>query len=58
MDIKLEKGTLVMLKSGGPIMSVSDMRDQSDSIISCEWFRDGELKRDAFNLENLIIICP
>ena len=29
MDIKLEKGTLVMLKSGGPIMSVSDMKQIS-----------------------------
>ena len=53
---KLFPGTMVILISGGPVMSVSDTRDQSDNLVSCEWFVDNEIRRDSFNLENLVIV--
>jgi uncharacterized protein YodC (DUF2158 family) len=42
-----------MLKSGGPTMTVTSIRDQGDGIVHCEWFAGGELKRDAFDAVNL-----
>ena len=53
MTRKFEVGTLVMLKSGGPTMTVTGIRDQSDDIVSCEWFAGSELKRDDFDAVNL-----
>jgi uncharacterized protein YodC (DUF2158 family) len=50
---KFEVGTLVVLKSGGPTMTVTSIRDQSDGVVHCEWFASNELKREAFDIVNL-----
>jgi uncharacterized protein YodC (DUF2158 family) len=49
-------GTMVQLISGGPDMMVDGIRDQSDGIVSCEWFAGDELKRDVFDAVNLRVI--
>lgn len=53
MSAKFEVGTLVILKSGGPAMTVTSLRDQSDNFVHCEWFSGNELNRDSFDAANL-----
>jgi uncharacterized protein YodC (DUF2158 family) len=45
-------GDLVLLKSGGPVMTVSE--EISKDSICVDWFKDEELKRDAFDPNELI----
>jgi uncharacterized protein YodC (DUF2158 family) len=49
-------GTMVQLVSGGPKMMISSLRDQFDDVVSCEWFVDSDLRRDAFDLINLVVV--
>ena len=44
-------GDLVMLASGGPWMTVRELRD--DGLVECVWFADRELFGDAFAPEEL-----
>lgn len=46
-------GSFVLLRSGGPIMTVEDMR-RDDGLICVQWFNGSELLRDAFDPENLV----
>ena len=46
-------GTIVFLKSGGPPMTVDDVRDHTDGIIAVQWFAGDILRRDAFHKDSL-----
>lgn len=50
--IKFELGDLVILRSGGPVMTIS--YETTDEYIQCDWFNDRELKHDAFHPNELI----
>lgn len=47
-------GDIVQLISGGPAMAVNSIQNGRDDVISCEWFADTDLKRDAFDAANLV----
>lgn len=40
-------GDTVILKSGGPIMTVAALSKKDDNLVYCAWFNDNELKRIA-----------
>lgn len=44
-------GNRVMLRSGGPEMTVSDIDNQGRAV--CQWMAQGALHTDAFDLECL-----
>lgn len=43
-------GDEVQLKSGGPVMTVTSIGTES---LQCTWFKNDEVKRDAFPVEAL-----
>lgn len=47
----LPEGTLVCLKTGGPLMTVEDIR--GDGVVATVWFMDGKCHRDGFHPEHL-----
>lgn len=47
----MKTGTLVRLKSGGPVMTVKEVSD--DHWISCHWFTEGELNSGSFRQAEL-----
>lgn len=47
-----EPGTVVMLKSGGPKMTVEGP-DEEDEELTCVWFVGHKTKRDSFPAEAL-----
>lgn len=48
-------GCLVLLKSGGPLMTTETVR--LDSIVPVVWFSaDGMCQRDAFHIDALVIV--
>lgn len=47
MEEKFKPGDIVMLKSGGPKMTVREYDEESNTFF-CEWFKDGELKKEEF----------
>lgn len=49
----LREGALVCAKTGGPLMTVEDIRDQDNGIMSVVWFVDGKCYRDAFHRNSL-----
>jgi uncharacterized protein YodC (DUF2158 family)/ribosomal protein L32 len=54
----LEEATIVRLKSGGPEMTVEDIRE-SESLVQCIWFdHRGRTRRDAFHIKALEIVTP
>lgn len=58
MDIprSLPEGALVLLKSGGPLMTTEKMRGTTP-IVPVVWFSaDGMCHRDAFHIEELAIV--
>lgn len=43
-------GTVVQLKSGGPLMTVNDNADLQDpGCVECVWYVDREFTSDTFN---------
>jgi uncharacterized protein YodC (DUF2158 family) len=58
IDVRDEfpEGSLVLLKSGGPMMTVELIR--SDDLICTVWFAHNEpdVKRDAFSADQLVRI--
>ncbi|MET3132877.1 uncharacterized protein YodC (DUF2158 family) [Oxalobacteraceae bacterium GrIS 1.11] len=44
-------GNRVMLRSGGPEMTVADVDSAGCAV--CQWLADGQLQRHAFDLECL-----
>lgn len=49
----LMDGAFVCAKSGGPLMTVEDLR--SDGIVAVVWFVDGQCHRDVLHRDNLNI---
>lgn len=50
---QFKDGDLVVLKSGGPVMTV-DSQGRDDEIVGCRWFRmDGKLESEFFHSECL-----
>lgn len=50
----LPEGTLVCLKTGGPLMTVECTRH--DGIIATVWFQDGIVHRDSFDRRHLNVL--
>lgn len=48
-----EIGDVVVLKSGGPEMTVNAARDQSDGTVAVNWFVGSELYEDVFDIAQL-----
>jgi len=55
MRNKFSEGDIVKLKSGGPNMSVREVKD-SGKLIFCQWFAGSNLKHGQFNEETLEIV--
>ena len=54
MQHKFQVGEIVMLKSGGPEMTVSQItNNRGTPLIRTTWFEGGELKRGQFPEESL-----
>lgn len=47
----MQVGSVVRLKSGGPLMTIAG-REMSGAFI-CQWFVNDELKRGSFSSESL-----
>jgi uncharacterized protein YodC (DUF2158 family) len=51
---EIKKGDTVKLKSGGPTMTVNDIKDAKDGkYASCVWFDGSTSKRENFDLVTL-----
>ena len=50
----LEEGTLVCLKTGGPLMTVEDIL--SGGLVATVWFSNGEIHRDTFDRAHLNVL--
>jgi len=48
--MNLKVGDVVLLKSGGPLMTI--MGEQGN-VFACHWFKDGELKEATFVKETV-----
>lgn len=46
----MKKGDRVQLKSGGPIMTLKEFRDNK---VRCQWFEGDKLKEGDFSIESL-----
>lgn len=55
MRNKFSEGDIVKLKSGGPNMSVREVKG-SGKLIVCQWFAGSNLKQGHFNEETLEIV--
>lgn len=53
--MKFKKGDVVVLKSGGPSMTVGAYHEnyQGDDRLVCMWFKDGERKAETFYEDQL-----
>lgn len=49
-------GDTVRLKSGGPVMTVSNIRNDLTYPINCVWFVDDELKNAQFKGDSLSLV--
>ena len=49
--LRLKGGSLVCAKTGGPLMTIEDIR--SDGIAAVVWFNDGKCYRDAIHPDSL-----
>jgi uncharacterized protein YodC (DUF2158 family) len=49
--MKFNKGDLVVLKSGGPTMTVKDGDGHSE--VQCQWFSGKKLEQGWFSVESL-----
>lgn len=55
-DTKLKAGDVVVLKSGGPSMTIEDIGEYSFKIkAKCTWFEGAKKITDCFALETLEI---
>jgi uncharacterized protein YodC (DUF2158 family) len=63
MGNKFEKGDVVKLKSGGPEMTVSKVKEPGSTYnnrnddgyqYNCEWFKGASVERSSFDEESLI----
>ena len=53
---KLKVGDVVMLKSGGPSMTIIETEKISEQYVTCQWFNeDNKLQKENFRKEALIL---
>lgn len=50
---RLKPGDTVMLKSGGPIMTIEQVLDKDRA--ACQWFDNGKLSHGVFPLVSLAL---
>jgi len=50
-------GDIVKLKSGGPNMTVLQVRDGDSVIITCQWFAGKKLESGRFNKDSLATVA-
>lgn len=48
-----QRGDIVQLSAGGPIMAVDDIEDKAGKIIRCKWFDGGAREVDSFYADAL-----
>ena len=41
-------GDLIQLKSGGPVMTVTDVPDLGNAFVWCKWSVNGKTEHDSF----------
>lgn len=46
-------GSLVILRSGGPIMTVDFIEPTNSSIVHTVWFVNDEVKRGSFDIDHI-----
>ena len=51
---RLALGEVVVLKSGGPDMTVTDSFSIDDNLVACHWFDGAVLTRDVFDAPELV----
>jgi uncharacterized protein YodC (DUF2158 family) len=58
--MQINAGDIVSLKTGGPLMTVSERQESDDGavILRCEWFFGGELCKDSFFPDELNVWQP
>ncbi|WP_420488958.1 YodC family protein [Phytobacter diazotrophicus] len=56
MANNLAVGTVVQLKSGGPLMTVSYISIKSPGEYTCIWFLNGDIKSNQFKGDTLKIV--
>lgn len=60
--MKIEVGTIVKLKSGGPDMTVkqvlTDMNDRPTGSYKCQWFAGKKLEDGIFPGDSLELVTP
>ena len=47
-------GTIVSLKSGGPLMTVMAVDGDDDEWVICSWFIEGAIFEDSFSIDSLV----
>jgi len=53
--MKIKKGDLVCLRSGSPIMTVSEVYP-SLNMVYCRWFEKNRSKSEEFDFDSLVVI--
>lgn len=56
MSSTLQVGSVVQLKSGGPVMTVSYVSTSKPGTYSCVWFLSGEIRSHEFKGLTLKIV--
>ncbi len=54
-EAQFKCGDRVKLKSGGPMMTVSNV---ADGKIECSWFFDGSIRHETFKADVLRVFVP
>ncbi|MGB1236530.1 MAG: DUF2158 domain-containing protein, partial [Planktomarina sp.] len=55
-DMHLEAGSVVVLKSGVPHMTIEELGEHSDA--KCTWFAEYETRREWFSLSAIKLAPP
>lgn len=46
--MNLQAGDVVLLKSGGPLMTIVGNHPENAEAVVCQWFKEDEVKSDTF----------
>lgn len=52
-SVVFQRGDIVQLSNGGPIMAVEDIEDKAGKIIRCKWFDGNAREVDSFYADAL-----
>ena len=56
MNEKFKVGDTVRLKSGGPLMTITQLTYAEPPNFICRWFEGDKMKQDVFPPEGLLIV--